>query len=120
MDDKFITLTQTAEILSAIIGNVATNELVVVEMPCDPCISEGLALQGWKFIGLLGLVEGSLRSAMAEEISADACDSLASVFSRQVARILAAKEQMRAVAHVPADDFVSWAGQLHALEDPRG
>jgi hypothetical protein len=118
--DKFETLTQTAQILSAIIGRPETNEFVVVEMPVPECVSQGLALQGMRFVGLMGIVDGEGRSAMAELLSDEQIAQLEDVFARQVARVLAARlENLRAVPPESKDDFVSWASSLYALEDPR-
>jgi hypothetical protein len=119
MDDKFIALTQTAQILSAIIGRPETNEFVVVEMPTPDCVTQGLAAQGYRFVGLMGIVDGEGRSAMAESLSSEQIAQLADVFALQVARITAGQEQTRPVPPAPADDFTTFAESLFALPDPR-
>jgi hypothetical protein len=121
--DKFEILTQTAQILSAVIGRPETDDFVLVEMPVPDCISHGLAAQGMRFIGLLGLVDGEPRSAMAELVSDEAYASLSDVFVLQVMRVLGSRvEQIRdhiSAAPEPKDDFVAFASALLALPDSR-
>ena len=118
--DKFELLTQTAQILSAVIGRPETNEFVVVEMPMEACIHQGLALQGFRFLGLLGIVDGAFRPAMAERLSDEAAASITDVFALQVARITgAAQELIRDVTPATKDDFVNFAESLLSLSDNR-
>jgi len=125
--DKFTELAATAQVLSQIIGNPETGDFVLVEEPVPECVSQGLAAQGMRFCGLLGIVDGATRAALKEELSDEAYTGLAQIFNQQVMRVLAARleerdrsEAERATAvSGPVDDFVSWANALHDLPDLR-
>jgi hypothetical protein len=122
--DKFEELTATAQILSAIIGRPETQEYVVVEMPVPDSVSQGLAVQGMRFLGLMGIVDGASRTALAEQLSDVAMVSLADVFVQQVVRVLssrvAAQERAAAEAEAPPkDEWLAFMNTLTALPDDR-
>jgi hypothetical protein len=117
--DNFEQLEASAQILSSIIGCPEKNQFWVVEEPVPESVTYGLASQGMRFCGYMGLVDGAPRTALAEELSPNAMAGLTAIFVQQVNRIIAARLAQPEPEPEPKDDFVAWAEALHNLEDSR-
>jgi hypothetical protein len=110
--DKFTALADVAQFATVILGNQANEfELVRLEsVPLSPEEATALQTRGMGFVGLLGLVDGKFRSALAVELDAATTAAIAQAFVESM------------VQHVrtrPKGDSVNWLEQLMRLPDPR-
>lgn len=112
--DKFQQLASDAQFAVAVLGNLHTGDLELVNLGATSSADEQ---RGWRerrlgFIGVVGLIDGVPEVALAEVIDAETLSALSRAFARCVRNEVNARLQ-------PSGDGVEWLKRLYSLPDER-
>jgi hypothetical protein len=110
--DKFEALAAEAPLGAVIFGNAQLTDFDLIDLsaaPISPDKAAAIQAGNMYFVGVVGLVDGKFRTALAVPLDADTTSVLAAAFVELVAVKLTK----------PASDRVDWLEELHLLKDPR-
>jgi hypothetical protein len=127
MYDRFEQLALDAQLAVGILGNPTTSEFALIDLTGPdplPDFRGEIALRGFCFIGVAGLVLGVPRTALAVPLDNAEEDKLSQAYIRHVTgvrdgRIHAATPSAPTRAIVPGDDSEQFLWRLWSLKDPR-
>jgi hypothetical protein len=81
---KFQQFVANAEVAVCILGNPESGDFALCDLgPHAEDLQRDLVQRGYRFVGLLGMVQGVPRSALAEPLEANAIDALAEAFLKR-------------------------------------
>ncbi len=113
--DKFEQLAMEAQLAVCILANADVSDIELVNLKAVPLHNEttrDFTGRGLRFIGVIGIVQGVPRSALAVPLDPVRTSALSQAFIAYTQSLLDANLK-------PKDDFELFMTRLCALEDPR-
>lgn len=122
MDPRYLQLAESEHAVS-IIGNPETGDYILLDVrqavpPAASKFARIVVDHGMRHLGVIGIVGGVPRVALAVPVDAESIATLAHTFVQQ-AGAEAMPARITAEVERPVDDFVTFMDRLWALEDPR-
>jgi hypothetical protein len=111
--DKIQTLVESAQFAMGILGNANTGDFALVDLgPAATEVQAALIIRGYRFVGVLAIVDGAPRSALNAPLGGgETIARLAHTFLAHFERV---------VTRVERDgESVMWLESLHELPDTR-
>jgi hypothetical protein len=123
--DQFHQITETASYAVAIFGNPARGDFALFDLtkgtpfPVED-IQREIAERAFCFCGVMGIVQGVPRTALAEPLGEYTVTALSRAFIERVgAAVTAVEGTETAVLAAPVDDSIGWCERLYWLPDTR-
>ena len=123
--DKFEQLSTAASYGVAIFGNPALDDFCLFDLtkgtpyPVEDHKRE-IAERALSFCGVIGIVQGVPRTALAEPLGEYTITALTRAFCERIeAAVTAVEGTLTAVLATPADESIAWCERLYWLPDTR-
>ncbi len=122
--DKFEQLSEAASYAVAIFGNPARGDYALYDLtkgtPYPVAGNQREIAEGaFVFCGVMGIVRGVPRTALALELDPWAYTALSQAFCERIEAAVTKVEGTLALTTAPGDDSEEWLFRLYNLKDPR-